>query len=151
MKESDFRRLQRIKKYCIDIDKSIKRFGSEYDTFNKDKDYFNSVSMSIMQIGELSKGLSDEFKERTKMQIQWGAIRGMRNLFAHTYASMSKKAIWETAKNDIPGLLAFCNREIENYKTNNKESVLDNLQETKKLSKENPAREYKNNKTEQER
>ena len=42
--------------------------------------------MKIMQIGELAGGLSDGFKDRTTEQIQWGMIRGMRNLFAHTYA-----------------------------------------------------------------
>lgn len=35
-------------------------------------------------------------------------IRGMRNLFAHTYAKMDKKIIWDVATLDIPGLLHFC-------------------------------------------
>lgn len=106
-------RIRHIKTYCEDIAETICRFGADYEMFASDKDYFNSVSMSVMQIGELSIGLSDEFKDSTKKQMQWGAIRGMRNLFAHAYAAMDKKAVWETAVNDIPGLLSFCDRIIE--------------------------------------
>ncbi len=113
MKDSDIQRIRHMKSYCEKIAKTINRFGAERKTFASDDDYANSVSMSIMQIGELSIGLSDEFKEKTKNQMQWGMIRGMRNLFAHTYASMDKDVIWEVASNDIPGLLLFCNGIIE--------------------------------------
>lgn len=71
----------------------------------KDRDYFNSVSMSIMQIGELSAGLSTEFKEQPKRQVQWGPVKAMRNMFAHGYASMDAEVIWEAATRDIPALL----------------------------------------------
>ena len=64
--------------------------------------------MSMMQIGELSAGLSDEFKFSTKNQIMWAPMKAMRNMFAHAYASMNKAIIWETAINDIPDLLLFC-------------------------------------------
>lgn len=113
MKDSDFQRIAHIKTYCEDIAETINRFGKSYEIFSKDKDFFNSISMSLMQIGELSVSLSDKFKDQTKTQMQWGAIRGMRNLFAHAYAAMNKDAVWETAMNDIPGLLLFCERMIE--------------------------------------
>ena len=45
--------------------------------FTQDKDYFKSVSMSMMQIGELSAGLSDEFKSETQDQMQWGAMKSI--------------------------------------------------------------------------
>jgi uncharacterized protein with HEPN domain len=48
-----------------------------------DEDYRNSISMYIMQIGELSGGLSAEFKESSKNQMPWGMIKGMRNMVAH--------------------------------------------------------------------
>ena len=46
-------------------------------------------------------------------------IRGMRNLFAHTYATMDKEIIWDVATNDIPYLLAFCTKYINEYNKNN--------------------------------
>jgi uncharacterized protein with HEPN domain len=110
MNSSDVQRLQHIKTYCEDIAETITRFGQDYNAFIQDKDYFKSVSMSIMQIGELSGALSDEFKTKTYSKMQWGAIKGMRNLFAHAYASMNKEVIWESAVRDIPGLLEFCDK-----------------------------------------
>ena len=108
MKDSDLNRIKRLKTYCEDIAKTINRFGKDFNSFSNDTDYQNSISMSIMQIGELSNGLSDEFKENTRDKIQWEPIRAMRNMFAHGYGSMDIEVIWETAINDIPVLLEFC-------------------------------------------
>ena len=112
MNSSDLQRIQHIITYCVDISNSIKRFGNSQEVFMGDIDYRNSIAMSIMQIGELSAGLSDDFKNDTKEQMQWGLIRGMRNMFAHTYSKMDKAVIWDVATKDIPGLLTFCNRII---------------------------------------
>ena len=114
MDRSDLERLMHIKRYCEDIVGSINRFGDSFDTFSNDIDFYNSISMSIMQIGELSSGLSDDFKATTREKIAWGLIKGMRNHFAHGYATMEKSDIWETATKDIPNLIKFCNSIIEN-------------------------------------
>ena len=108
MKDSDLQRIGYIKKYCEKIGDSIARYGDSFEVFSEDWDYCNSVSMSIMQIGEISAKLSEEFKNHTRSQIQWGSIKNMRNMFAHDYASMDKEVIWETAARDIPALLKFC-------------------------------------------
>ena len=113
MDSSDFQRIAHIKEYCEDIARAIGRFGADVETFLSDVDYYKSVSMSIMQIGELSIGLSEEFKESTGEQMQWGLIRGMRNMFAHTYAKMDKVTIWDAASKDIPNLLQFCDSIIK--------------------------------------
>jgi uncharacterized protein with HEPN domain len=108
MVSPDYQRILHIHNYCDRIEKTVQRYGRNYDTFLSDGDYIDSVSMKIMQIGELVGGLSEEFRESTKSRMQWGAIRGMRNLFAHAYASMDKEVIWDVATQDIPGLLQFC-------------------------------------------
>ena len=112
MRDADLQRIEHILEYCVDIQKTIARFGSDAETFLSDPDFFKSVSMSIMQIGELCVGLSDEFKENTKTQVQWGPIKAMRNMFAHGYAKMDKDVIWETAWRDIPVLRAFCEAQL---------------------------------------
>ena len=112
MVSSDMQRIRHIREYCERIAKTVKRYGDDYDTFISDGDYFDSVSMKVMQIGELAGGLSDEFREKTSNQMQWGAIRGMRNLFAHAYAGMDKQIVWDVAVRDVPGLLHFCNEII---------------------------------------
>ena len=113
MDSRDVQRIKHIKQYCEDIAKTINRFGNSLDVFTDDWDYYNSVSMSIMQIGELSIGLSNEFKDATKERMPWGLIKGMRNHFAHGYAIMKKSDIWLTATEDIPNLLQFCNEIIK--------------------------------------
>jgi uncharacterized protein with HEPN domain len=108
MKSSDIQRIQRIKTYCADIEQTVSRFGSDYAIFKVDRDFYNSVSMSMMQIGELSAGLSEDFKRETSGIIPWGLVKSMRNMFAHAYHSMEKDTIWETAMRDVPMLLQFC-------------------------------------------
>lgn len=48
--------------------------------------------------------------------MQWGAMKGMRNLFAHAYIYMSKDVIWESAKRDVPVVFDFCNEIIKNHR-----------------------------------
>lgn len=114
MNKGDYQRLQHIQRYCKDIGEFIKRFGQNYSTFTQDRAYFNAVSMCILQIGELSNGLSVAFREETKAQMPWDMIRGMRNWLAHAYAEMDESVIWETALHDIPKLLAFCDGLVDN-------------------------------------
>jgi len=124
MKDTDLQRIQHIKTYCEDIAETVVRFGNDYNIFESDKDFINSVSMNMMQIGELSVGLSDAFKDATRHQIQWGALKGMRNLFAHAYISMNKSVIWESATRDVPAVLDFCVKIIEQN-----EEVMDQKQD----------------------
>ena len=113
MDRGDLERIRHIERYCKDIAATIRRFGDSYEAFSQDTDYHNSVSMSIMQIGEISVNLSDEFKDATRTQMAWGLMKGMRNHFAHAYAAMDRSDIWETAVKDIPNLLRFCEKVIE--------------------------------------
>jgi uncharacterized protein with HEPN domain len=108
MKGSDFQRVWHMKGYAEGIAETIQRFGNDFAIFSKDSDYYDSVSMKLMQIGELCGGLSQEFKKATKDKLPWSAIRGMRNYFAHNYVSMDKAVIWDAATIDAPIVLAFC-------------------------------------------
>ena len=108
----DLQRLEHIRDYCAEIQKTIDRYGKSFDIFDRDADYQRSVSFCILQIGELSGHLSPEFREATADRIQWGPIKSMRNLVAHSYGSMSRDIIWETAVTDIPVLRAFCEEQL---------------------------------------
>ena len=37
----------------------------------------------------------------------------MRNLVAHSYGTMDREIIWETALTDIPVLKAFCDEQLK--------------------------------------
>jgi len=104
-----------MKQYCDDIAGFIKRFG-DYEQLITDKAYHSAVSMCILQIGELSNGLSNEFREETKESMQWGLIRGMRNWIAHSYHEVDNDIIWETISNSIPLLAEFCDEVLSQVK-----------------------------------
>jgi uncharacterized protein with HEPN domain len=103
----DFDIIKRVLSYSNEISDTIRRFGDSFDILAHDKDYYKSISMSLMQIGELTTHLSDEFRSENK-GIQWGLIKGMRNHVAHDYARMSVEEVWDTATKDIPGLTQYC-------------------------------------------
>lgn len=147
MINGDQQRLKHIQIYCEDIASFIERFGKNYEVFISDRAYFNAVSMCILQIGELANGLSAEFREKTKDQMPWNVIRGMRNWLAHAYNEMEETVIWKTAINDIPSLALFCDRilagELENSVPSTdrqKSSVLKRLEENKKIVAEQSER-----------
>ena len=108
----DMQRLKHIRDYCVEIEKTVMRYGSSFDIFDADPDYQRSVSFSILQIGELTGGLTQEYRHATANRVQWGPIKGMRNLVAHSYGSMSRDIIWETATVDIPVLKKFCDEQL---------------------------------------
>ena len=105
--------LMHIIEHCDRIQSSMARFGNDLDTFQNDNDLKDAVSMNLLQIGELAKKFSDEFINATRPEINWRAIIGMRNLFAHDYGAMDVERIWETAIYDIPQLSKYCKSKIE--------------------------------------
>ena len=112
MLSPDLQRIKHIRDYCVEVERTIARYGNSFDIFDHDPDYQRSVSFCILQIGELSGGLSQEYRQSTAKYVQWGPIKGMRNLVAHNYGSMSRDIIWETASVDIPTLKTFCEEQL---------------------------------------
>ena len=104
--------LAHILEYCNRIEKTLSRFGRNFDIFLEDQDYMDSVSMNLLQIGELAGKFSDAYVQETKPQMDWRAIKNMRNMFAHDYGSMDKDRIWQTATEDVPALKAYCERAL---------------------------------------
>ena len=101
--------------FSSDLSYEHRRYGNSFETFDQDADYQRSISFCILQIGELGSRLSQEFREATANRVQWGPIKGMRNLVAHSYGSMSRDIIWETAVTDIPVLKEFCEEQLSGH------------------------------------
>ena len=80
-----------------------KRFGNDYKIFTQDKDYFNSVCMSLLQIGELANHLTAEFKS-AHTDIPWKNIIGLINVVVHGYGQLDMETVWATITEDIPEL-----------------------------------------------
>lgn len=110
---NDRKRLLKIDDYCSQVQKTIERYGNSMETFMADIDYQQSVSFSILQIGEIANGLSEDFKKSTYDRIPWRQVRGMRNVVVHGYGNINVKTLWKTATEDIPELGKLCREELE--------------------------------------
>ncbi len=95
--------LKKMIRYCEDIDYLMQKYGSDYSTFQSDISFQYSVSMCIIQIGELVTRLSEQFI-RDHKNIPWHEIRAMRNLHAHDYDRVDLSIVWNTVMEDIPDL-----------------------------------------------
>lgn len=108
MLSPDLQRISRIKEYCVTIQRTVSRYGADFDSFISDIDYQHSVAFSLLQIGELVGGLSADFRRSTTDRIPWSAMKGMRNIVAHDYGNVSRERMWATVTTDIPALNQFC-------------------------------------------
>lgn len=106
--KKDLNIIKHILDYCNEIEQTIVRFGATFDSFKADKIYRNAAIMCILQIGELTGRLSSEFTA-AHPDISWRSIKGMRNIAAHAYGSVSFPDVWDTMTVDIPTLKAYCN------------------------------------------
>ena len=103
--------LERIIAYCDQIEETIRRFGNDYNVFSTDAIYRNAAALCVLQIGELSGKLTDEFRT-AHPGAPWRQIRGMRNIVAHIYGSVDPEVTWEILTEDIPKLKAYCHHII---------------------------------------
>lgn len=106
-RERDPALLERMLEYCSQIDEAVTLFGRAFDRFSGNSVYQNAVCLCLLQIGELSGRLSEEFRA-AHPEIPWRAVKSFRNIVAHKYASIDEEVVWEIVENDIPALRAFC-------------------------------------------
>ena len=116
--ERDLEILEKILRYCDDIEFSHCEYHRNFQIFCANPTYRNSVALCLMQIGELSNRLSPDFKT-SHPEIPWRAIRGMRNIVAHEYGKIDEEVIWETAENGVNDLREFCRSEVISHSLEN--------------------------------
>ena len=99
--------IKQIIEHIDDILNTQRRFGDDYKQFFSDKDYFKSICMSLLQIGELSHHLTTEFTAANS-EIPWKRIIGLRNMVVHRYGQLDVETVWATLIEDIPELYRKC-------------------------------------------
>jgi uncharacterized protein with HEPN domain len=115
MRNNNISILEHIFDYCVKIENAINRFGDSELFFSADEEYRDAVCMRVLQIGELTTLLSDDFKDSTKSEMDWIGIKKMRNLFAHAYHQVKSEIVWETIKKNVPELKIFCENQISSF------------------------------------
>jgi len=74
-----------------------------FETFHGDEMRKRAVYMTVINIGELVKNLSEECR-RTEQSIPWKAIAGFRDIAAHKYQTLRMEDVYETVTADFPSL-----------------------------------------------
>ena len=77
--------------------------GYDLQTFLSDEKTKRAVCMTLINIGELVKNLSDELRS-AHPHVPWRAISGLRDITAHKYQTLRMEDVWLTATRDIPQL-----------------------------------------------
>jgi len=104
--------LHRIISYCNEIDKTIQRFGEDYNLFVQDSVYKNATALCVLQIAELTTHLTNDFKQ-TYTGIPWVEIKALRNVVVHIYGKIDDESLWETIMSDIPKLKEYCSSIVQ--------------------------------------
>ena len=103
MKSSEKVILEKMIGYCDDIVSFLKKFNDNYELYRSVKILQYACNTCIIQLGELSTRLSDDFKENHK-EIPWRIIKATRNFYTHDYERVDFAVMWQTLSNDIPEL-----------------------------------------------
>lgn len=96
-----------IVKHCSYIESKVP--GVTFEEFSKNEDLIRLMCFSILQIGELSKHLSDEFILKYG-SVPWIRIMGMRDRIAHGYDKIETEKVWDVVQNKISVLYSYCNQ-----------------------------------------
>lgn len=112
--------LKRIISYCDEISEAIQRFGEDYSVFEQDTVYKNATALCVLQIGELTTHLTNDFK-KSYNGMPWTQIKALRNVVAHSYGKIDDESLWETIISDIPKLKDYCSDVLMQESTNEDE------------------------------
>ncbi|MCA1756256.1 MAG: DUF86 domain-containing protein [Bacteroidales bacterium] len=102
MKKSD----RTYKMYLDDILKSMCRIleyveGYSYSDFKKDYKTVDAVIRNFEIIGEASKNVSEEIKDKY-IEVPWDEMYLLRNKVSYEYFGIDYEIIWDLVSNYIP-------------------------------------------------
>lgn len=93
-----------LQKVLSEIDIARDMMGdSTPEQFKQNEMLMRAVSMTVINIGELVKNLSDETR-LAYPEIPWKAIAGFRDIAAHKYQTLRMDDVYETVATDFPTL-----------------------------------------------
>ena len=107
-------KVQSILEHMLDDATDAMKFAKEVgslNAFSSNKLYRKAIIMSILNIGELTKNLPQEFKALNN-KIPWRKISGMRDIAAHGYHEMDDDIIWDVVTYSIPELYQFLKEKL---------------------------------------
>ena len=104
MRDKDRQILSKIRQYCTEINSVVD--GVEFETFVDDFMINRTCTMTLVQIGELAKRLSEDFKSKHNL-VPWRRIGDTRNFIVHEYDDIDWETLWQIIRDNVPELLEF--------------------------------------------
>ena len=91
-----------IKKIISEIDVAFSLLGDmSLDEFQSDEKTKRAVCMTVINIGELVKNITDESRDKYK-KLPWRVAAGFRDVAAHKYQTLQMGDVYSTVKDDFP-------------------------------------------------
>lgn len=78
-------------------------YGRTLDTFLADEMCKRAVCMTVINVGELVKNLSEACR-LSHPEVPWKDIAGFRDIAAHKYQTLRMEDVYETTVSDFPDL-----------------------------------------------
>lgn len=72
----------------------------------------DGVIRNLQILAESTTRLSEEFKAEHP-ELEWAAIKGLRNILVHGYLNISLGAVWDIVSASIPSLKAVVEKALE--------------------------------------
>ena len=81
--------------------------GWQRDEFLADKRTQQAIILNLIILGEAATKLMDNHPDKVAAfpDIEWRAMRGMRNRIAHGYYDIDLDVVWDTVTTALPQLL----------------------------------------------
>lgn len=99
-----------LQKVLSEIEIAQKMMGNcSLEQFEQNEMLKRAVSMTVINIGELVKNLSEETRA-AHTHIPWKAIAGFRDIAAHKYQTLRMEDVYETVAEDFPSLKEQINK-----------------------------------------
>lgn len=93
-----------INKIIDELDIVLEAVGDmSFEEFDFQEMFKRGVCMTVINIGELVKNLSSEFRNHYN-HVPWKDIAGFRDIAAHKYQTLNMKDVYSTIMNDFPEL-----------------------------------------------
>lgn len=91
-----------LEKVISEINIGIEMMGNmTVEEFMTDEKLKRATSMTVINIGELIKNISQNMREENT-NVPWKAIAGMRDIAAHKYQTLRVEDVYNTVLNDLP-------------------------------------------------